>query len=116
MRPPEVPVAKRAEKEHSPTHRDASQYDDPGGAFGCRAGHTQSRALEDAVVIVSRVSACMPMPLFPFRYRDCTGNWVGACYLAERHEIAERYAEWELVGQPGLSGAARRFVPPWRTR
>jgi len=39
--------------------------------------------------------------LFPFRYRDpVTGKWVSARYVAERHEIAERYKEWEIAGPP----------------
>jgi len=37
----------------------------------------------------------------PFRYRDpLTGKWVRARYVAERHEIAARYAEWEITGPP----------------
>jgi hypothetical protein len=47
----------------------------------------------------------MPKKLFPFRYRDeLTGKWVRARYLAERHEIAERYKEWEIVGPPEIRG------------
>jgi hypothetical protein len=39
--------------------------------------------------------------LFPFRYRDArTGKWLKARYVAERHEIAQSYAEWEIVGPP----------------
>jgi hypothetical protein len=35
--------------------------------------------------------------LFPFRFRDQpTGKWIRARYLAERHEIEERYREWEI--------------------
>ena len=41
------------------------------------------------------------LELFPFRYRDrLTGKWVRARYVAERHEIARRYAEWEIIGPP----------------
>jgi hypothetical protein len=37
--------------------------------------------------------------LYPFRYRDPrTGNWIRTRYKAERHEIVERYAEWEITG------------------
>ena len=39
------------------------------------------------------------MELYPFRYRDpLTGKWVKARYVAERHEIAARYQEWEITG------------------
>jgi hypothetical protein len=41
----------------------------------------------------------MPHELYPFRYRDpLTGKWVRARYVAQRHVIAERYAEWEFIG------------------
>jgi hypothetical protein len=47
----------------------------------------------------------MPKELFPFRYRDeVTGKWTRARYLAERHEIAKRYKEWEIVGPPEIRG------------
>ena len=43
--------------------------------------------------------------VFPFRYRDpLSGKWVAARYLAERHEIAERYREWEITGPPEIRG------------
>ena len=43
------------------------------------------------------------LELFPFQYRDrLTGKWVRARYLAERHEIAARYTEWEIIGPPEL--------------
>jgi hypothetical protein len=43
------------------------------------------------------------LELFPFRYRDrLTGKWVKARYVAERHEIAARYEEWEIVGPPEI--------------
>ena len=43
----------------------------------------------------------MTIELFPFRFRDpLTGKWVRARYLAERKEIAARYAEWEITGAP----------------
>lgn len=57
------------------------------------------------------------MDLFPFRYRDpLTGKWVKARYLAERHEIAARYEEWEIIGAPEvregkLAGYFRPFAP-----
>ena len=37
--------------------------------------------------------------LYPFRFRSpLTGKWVKARYVAERHEIAASYAEWEIIG------------------
>src|SRR5262245_23941455 len=45
----------------------------------------------------------MPKQLYPFRYRDpLTGKWVKARYIAERHEIAARYKEWEIIGAPEI--------------
>ena len=42
-----------------------------------------------------------PLHLYPFRYRDPrTGKWRKARYRAELHEITERYAEFELDGEP----------------
>jgi hypothetical protein len=39
------------------------------------------------------------LELFPFRYRNPrTGKWVRARYVAERHEIAERFTEFEILG------------------
>ena len=39
------------------------------------------------------------LELFPFRYRNpLTGKWVKARYRAERHEIGERHAEFEITG------------------
>jgi len=43
----------------------------------------------------------MPLERFPFRFRDpVSGKWVKARYRAERHVIAERHAEWEIIGDP----------------
>jgi hypothetical protein len=45
--------------------------------------------------------------LYPFRFRNPrTGKWIRARYLAERHELEQRYAEWEIVGEPEI-----RHVP-----
>jgi len=45
----------------------------------------------------------MRLELFPFRYRDpLTRKWVRARYVAERHVIAERYAEYEIIGPPEI--------------
>jgi hypothetical protein len=41
----------------------------------------------------------MALELFPFRFRDpITGKWVKARYCAERHVIAQRHTEWEIIG------------------
>ena len=57
----------------------------------------------------------VPMPrleLFPFRYRDPrTGRWIRARYVAERHEIAARYAELEIIGPAEI-----RDIDPRRGR
>ena len=47
------------------------------------------------------------LELYPFRYRDeRTGKWIRARYLAERHELEQRYREWEIMGPPEI-----RHVP-----
>ena len=55
------------------------------------------------------------LELFAFRYRDPrTGKWVKARYRAERHEIARRFAEWEITGPPetcDVNPEARAFTP-----
>ena len=54
--------------------------------------------------------------LFPFRFRDpVTRKWVKARYVAEQHEIAARYAEWEISGPPELRGSHGASFSPWRT-
>lgn len=64
--------------------------------------------------------ATMPrVECFPFRFRDAvTGKWVRARYLAERHVIAERYAntEWEITGPPQTRNVDPdvRYFSPWR--
>ncbi len=38
--------------------------------------------------------------LYPFRFRDpVTGKWIKARYVAERRELEQRYAEWEIIGR-----------------
>ena len=60
----------------------------------------------------------MPKELFPFRYRDpLTGKWTRARYLAERHEIANRYKEWAIVGPPEIRGdGGYSYFRPYRLR
>jgi hypothetical protein len=55
------------------------------------------------------------LELFPFRYRDeLTGKWKRARYVAERHEIEARFAEYEVLGPPEIRQVdtdARYFAP-----
>jgi hypothetical protein len=55
------------------------------------------------------------LELYPFRYRHpLTGKWIRARYKAELHEIAERYAEYEITGPPEIREVdpkARHFNP-----
>lgn len=57
------------------------------------------------------------LELYTFRYRSAvTGKMVKARYVAEWHEIAERYTEWEIIGPPeirDLNLDARSFSP-WK--
>ena len=58
--------------------------------------------------------AGMPIALHAFRYRDArSGRWVRARYKATLTEIAERYAQWELVGSSELRSdePVRMFNP-----
>ena len=57
------------------------------------------------------------LELFPFRYRESfTGKWVKARYRAERHEIAARYNEWEIIGPPEIRDVDpnARYFTPWK--
>ena len=53
--------------------------------------------------------------LFAFHYRDPrTGRWIRARYRAERHEIASRHAEFEIIGAPEIRDVdpdERHFTP-----
>jgi hypothetical protein len=43
------------------------------------------------------------LELYHFRYRNpLTGKWVRARYVAARHVIAERFAEFEIIGPPEI--------------
>jgi len=50
-----------------------------------------------------------------FHFRDpLTGKWVRARYVAERHELTARYAEYEIIGPPEIrevDADARYFNP-----
>ena len=57
------------------------------------------------------------LELFPFRYRESfMGKWVKARYRSERHEIAARYAEWEVVRPPEIRevGLDAHYFTPWK--
>ena len=57
----------------------------------------------------------MRLELFPFRFRDpLTGKWVRARYKAMQQELAERFAEFEIIGPPEIREVdpdARYFTP-----
>ena len=54
------------------------------------------------------------MFLYPFRARDpLTGKWYWARHKAEQHEIAARYAEWEIIGPPEFRRPAGTTFSPW---
>jgi hypothetical protein len=53
--------------------------------------------------------------LYPIRFRDpLTGKWLRARYVAEQHEIATRYREWEIMEPPELRTHAGGIFNPWR--
>jgi hypothetical protein len=60
------------------------------------------------------------LELFTFRYRDPrTGKWIRARYLAELHEIKQRYAEFEIIGAPEIRDVnpdARYFAPDFNAK
>jgi len=51
--------------------------------------------------------------LYPFRFVDpLTGKWVRARYRATREELDQRYAQWEITGEPEVcKGEAGSFNP-----
>ena len=53
--------------------------------------------------------------LFPFRFLDpVSGKWTRARYKAQRDEIAQRYANYEITGPPEIRDGdpdSRRFTP-----
>jgi len=66
--------------------------------------------------IAGIVHAMPRLELFPFRYLDrLTGKWVKARYVASRREIAERHAEFEIIGPPEIRDVdpAARYFTPW---
>src|SRR5207344_2450781 len=61
-----------------------------GAAAGCRAESIRRESPGELL-------------LYPFRFVDpVTGRWVRARYKAERHELVQRYAQWEITGAPEI--------------
>jgi hypothetical protein len=55
-----------------------------------------------------------PLLLYPFRYFDpVRKRWIRARYVAERHEIVERYAKWEIIGPPEIRTGDPTMFNPW---
>jgi hypothetical protein len=54
-----------------------------------------------------------PRSYYPFRFLDeVTKKWVRARHVAQLHVIAERYAQWQIIGSPEIrSGSATTFSP-----
>ena len=62
------------------------------------------------------IAAMAPrLELYPSKFRDPrTGKWVRARYVAELHEIKQRYAQWEVIGAPEIrevSSDTHYFTP-----
>jgi hypothetical protein len=55
------------------------------------------------------------LELYPFRFRDpLTRKWVRARYVAELHVIKQRYAEWEIIGEPEIREVGEGSTDPFR--
>ena len=53
--------------------------------------------------------------LYPFRFRDpVTGKWARARYRASLADIADRYADWELIGEPEYRTGDGQMFSPFR--
>ena len=53
--------------------------------------------------------------LYPFRFIDpITGRWVRARYRAERDEIAQRHAKWEITGEREIRRVNAGTFSPFR--
>ena len=57
----------------------------------------------------------LTIALYPFRFLDpVSGRWVRARYRAERHVIEQRYAKWEITGEPEVRRVDGGGFSPWR--
>ncbi len=59
----------------------------------------------------------MPQVLRPYLtilLEPVRSRWVRARYRAERHEIARRYAKWEITGEPEIRRADAGTFNPFR--
>lgn len=53
--------------------------------------------------------------LYPFRFKDpITGRWVRARYRASLEDIAARYAEWDVTGEPVTYRGNQGHFSPFR--
>ena len=53
--------------------------------------------------------------LYPFRFLDpVTAKWTRARYRATLADIAERYSDWELIGEPEYRTGDGRMFSPFR--
>jgi hypothetical protein len=53
--------------------------------------------------------------LFPFKYREpLSGTWIKARYKATLEDIASRYSEWMIAGEPEIRRPSRAYFTPHR--
>jgi hypothetical protein len=53
--------------------------------------------------------------LYPLRLvHPVTGRWARARYRAEREVIEQRYAKWEITGEPEVRRVEGGGFSPWR--
>lgn len=56
-----------------------------------------------------------PLLRYPFRFFDpVRRRWIRARYVAERHVIAERYTEWEIIAPPEIRSGDPTMFNPFR--
>lgn len=56
-----------------------------------------------------------PLTLYPFRFRNpVSGKRVRARYVAERREIAARYAEWDITEAPAIRARGGAAFSQWK--
>jgi hypothetical protein len=67
------------------------------------------------IAVPARQCPAMPLALYSFRYRDpLTGKWIRARYKAEIDVIAERFAEWAIIGPAEFREANPVGFNPYR--